>query len=301
MKALISRFTLSVAGAVALAFVSAPATAAPVSWDIDSAQSYVRLSIPDQKVDLDGTTATIRFRNQSNGAWSPTTGSQANVQGSLLTNFTPGSSIEFLGGQHSMTAIESYEARPNPAAFDPNATNGDNPNGSYTNTSSAPAAYAARVNGSVSFITLDLARLAFRSVSYDLASDDALLLDGSGAFGGSLTHFGIASALLDVDGLSAAIVGQVVPDMANEPLDGLTDINVAGGVVTALDASHLPYKYQLVYTVNVPVAIDLDGTPVNAQVTGQIVAYAVPEPSTIALAGFGIVGLVVAAYRRLNG
>lgn len=300
MKATTVRLTLSVASALALVLSASSAMAAPLTWTVDSAQSFVRLNIPDSQVTLDGIAVNVRIRNQDNSNWSDAGGRRAFLDGTISTDYVDGSSISFLSGQHALAAIEAGSFRPNPAAFDPGATNGDNPDGSYTNSSGAPAAYAAKVRAQgASFPAnllgqLDLGYIAFRDVNFDVDSG-ALALDGGGSFVGGSNNFGIASANLDVDGQDVSLVGQVVPDMLNESLTGLTGLNTAGGTVTVIDA----LTRQLVFNVNVPISIDLDGTILNATASGQIVAFAiVPEPSSIALAGFGVVGLVTMAYRR---
>lgn len=283
--------------ALGLLAVAAPARAALVSWDVDPAQSFVRLNIPDQQITIDTTTATIRIRNADNGAWSDAGGRRAFLDGTISSNLIDATSIAFNGGSHNIFALESGSFRPNPAQFDPNATNDDNPDGQYTGTGGVAAAYAAKVRGSVSFLTLDLAFIAFRDVFYDIASG-VLALDGGGAFAGGANNFGIDSALLDVDGLSALIVGQVIPDVLSEPLSGLTGLNNGGGVVTNLGG----LNRMLTITVNVPISLDLEGTIVTASATGTIVAFAtlVPEPSSVLLAGFAVFGLIWAGRRRIR-
>jgi hypothetical protein len=59
---------------------------------------------------------------------------------------------------------------------------------------------------------------------------------------------------------------------------------------------------RLTVQINVPIAIDVDGTIINATATGQIVAFTtlVPEPSSVVPAGFAAFGLCWAGRRRMR-
>jgi hypothetical protein len=298
MKSTTIRITLVLAGAFAL-FSANQARAELVSWDVDASQSFMRLAIPDQVLTVDGTTATVRIRSQSgsNNPWNDTSGARAFLDGFLSTNYANDeSSITFNGGSNSLVALNSGNYRPNPAEFNPANTNADNPDGQYSGSTAVAGAFGAKVRGSVSILTLDLAYIAFRNVMLDIASGVTPITGGT--FAGSTNNFGIASADLDVDGLSAAIVGQVVPDILSSPLSNLTGLNTAGGSITVLSA----LDRKLTIQVNVPIAIDLDGTLVNATASGQIVAFTtlVPEPSSVVLAGFAAFGLCWAGRRRMR-
>ncbi len=275
---------------------AAPARAAIVNWDVDSSLSYVRLTIPDQSVNVDGITATVRLRDAGNTAqWTDNGGRRQSLEGTLSTNLIDGNSISFTGGAHNLFALETGSFRPNPADFDPNATSEDSPDGTYSDTTGAPAAFAARARGTT-LITFDLAFIAFRDVFFDAASA-ALALDGGGNFAGGTNNFGIASFVIDVDGLSAPLLGQAIPDIANEPLGSLMSSNNGGGQVISLGG----LSRQLILNVNVPLQIDLEGTLLNATATGRIVAFAtIPEPSTIALTGLAALGLCWAGRRRFR-
>ncbi len=282
--------------AVGLLAVASPARAAIISWDVDPTQSFVRLNIPDQAVSFDGTNATVRIRNNQNtSAWSDAGGRRAFLDGTIASNLIDGSSISFTGGSSNLFALESGSFRPDPAAFDPDAANGDNPDGQFINTNGAAAAFAATVRASVSILTLDLAKIAFRDVVFDINSG-SLALDGGGNFAGG-SDFGIATSVLDVDGLSAALVGQLIPDILSTPVNGLMGVNTTGGVVTNLGG----LDRMLTITITVPITIDFEGVPLTASATGQIVAFAtVPEPSSVLLAGFAAFGLCWAGRRRFR-
>jgi len=285
----------------ALLVSSSVASAATIAWAIDSSQSSITLNVPDQSVSLGGTTATIRLRDAgNNNNW--TQGRTAAVAGTLVTDYVDGVSIEFLGGQHNAFGLVSGNFRPNPAAFDPNSTNSSNPNGQYTNTTTAPAVYAARVRASVSILTVDAGFVSFLDVDYDIMSAP-LALDGSGNFAGNALTMGVADALIAFDGLSVALIGQPIPDQPPTPLGApvLGSNTAAGASVTAPDPVGDPLLRKLTIPVNVPLQLDLQGALVNASATGQIVAYAyltAPEPGTVVLLAFGLGGLAIVGRKR---
>ncbi len=297
MRLMKTSAALHVAAALAFLLVSASARASMISWDVDPSQSYIRLNLPDQAVTVDTTTATIRLRDaNSTSNWTDAGGKRAFLDGTIATDFVDGASIEFLSGLNNLFALEQTSLRPNPAAFNPNLVDGSNPDGTYTDTSTALAAFGARVRGSVSILTLDLGYLAIRDVLFDIGSG-IVPLDGLGNYLGNTTAVGIPSSVVDVDGLNAALVGQVIPDVYHASLTVPSQTNTAGGTVTNLGG----LLRQLTVSVNVPIAIDLDGTIVTGSATGQIVAFAVvPEPSSLLMAGIAALGLCWAGRGRFS-
>lgn len=260
-----------------------------VEWNIDSAASWVRLTLPDQTIPVEGIgNVTARLRDAgSTSQWTDAGGRQAPLAGTIATNFNIGSSIEFLTGQSNTYALETRNLRPDPASFNPANTNGDNPDGQYSGTATAPAAFGARVRATY-ILTFDAAFLSFRDVLFDFDSG-VIGIDGGGNYAGSQGDFGIASTLIDVDGLSLPLgLGQPIPDILGGSITDIVSLNTAGGNITDLGGN----QYRLTYNINVPISIDIEGILVTGSAAGQIVAYAevVPEASSLAMMGLAVAG-----------
>jgi hypothetical protein len=135
----------ALAAALAALACTTPAVAGIVSWNVDPAASFLRLSVPDQLISLNNAVLDLRVRNSNNSAWNDAGGRRAFLDGTIVTQLNDGNSIEFLSGQHSLVALEDHSLRPNPAAFNPSLTSSLNPDGQYSNATTAPAAFGARV------------------------------------------------------------------------------------------------------------------------------------------------------------
>lgn len=261
------------AALAALSLVALPAAADVVKWDVDPAASYLRLTIPDQEVNVTNVgNVTIRMRDaNSTTQWTDAGGRRAAIDGEIATDYVDGTSITFLGGAHNLFAIEGTSLRPNPADWSAATTN-------YTGTSTAPAAFGGRVRGTY-ILTFDAAFLAFRSVKFDLtnASTGAIAIT-NGVFAGGTTQCGIASALADADGLELPLgLGQPMPDVLHGEVPSQVQINAAGGALTNLGG----LNRRLTYTINLPyLAFDLSGSVVTGSAAGLVVATAVlPVPT----------------------
>lgn len=258
---------------LAIAPLSWPrAEAGVVTWDVDPAESSIRLTIADQAVPVpDLGNVTIRIRDASSDSqWTDAGGRRAALDGEIVTDYVDATSISFRGGAHNLYAVEASSLRPNPADWDPSTTN-------YTSTKTALAALGGRVRATL-LLTFDTAFLAFRNVQLDItnAAPGAIGI-ADGAFGPNTTCIGIARAWADLDGLALPLgLGQPLPDLLHAELAPTIVTNAAGGTITALDG----LNRKLTYAINLPdLAIDLDGTVVRGSAAGLVVAHAtVPAP-----------------------
>jgi len=274
--------------AVCAGLLASPASAFLVNWDIDPSVSSFKLAIPDQSTTLGTLTATMRLRNQNNATWTTNT---APVDGLLATDVGAGvSSIQFLGGASSLVGVNTGNYRPNPAAYNTAVTDATNSAGTFTNTSAAAAVFGARVNATVSILTINIGYISFYNTSYDLSSAVTAITGTS--FLSNAVSVGIADSTTAFDSVNASTsgigdaIGQTGPISAVNTGAGAGTIqNLGGG------------NYKLTVPINMPVFVDLSGVTLNATATGSLVGYAfIPEPATLVLIGAGVAGL--AAYGR---
>ena len=244
----------------------AAARAELITWDIDPAQSFLRLTIPDQDVNIPGTgNVTVRLRDAaSNSEWTDAGGRRAFFDGTLQTNYIDASSIEFVTGTHNIFALEGVNVRPDPAQFT-GPPNEDNPDGTYVGSATTAAAFGAKVRGTA-IITVDAAYIAIRDVVYDISSG-VIALGGGTTIAGSTSNFGITSASIDADGLST-IVGQPIPDTLAAALPAISGLDSAAGAV----ASTGGLGRKLTYNIATSIEIVLEGITLTGSASGQIIA-----------------------------
>ena len=283
--------------AVCTGLSASPAHAISVNWDIDPSLSSFKLAIPDQPVTLGTLTVTMRLRNQAgNATWTTNT---APVDGLLATNvgWSGGvSSVQFLGGSSSLVGLNTGNYRPNPASYSTSVTSTINTAGTFTNTSSAPAVYAASVRGNLPVLGLQtLGYISFDNVSYDVSSVVTPVVATS--FLSNAVTLGLLDSRIDFDGISVIIAGQVVGDTQGQsgPLSGVNTGAGAGSIVNVGG-----FNYRITVPINLPVAISLGGVNLVGTATGSLVGFAsiIPEPATAALLAAGIVALGVRGRRR---
>lgn len=268
------------------------ASAAPIGWIIDSTQSSLKLSIPDQPVVIDGFNATVRVRNQNssqNNAWN--VGNTAALSGVLNTDYTF-NSIEFLAGS-SISFLNSGSYRPNPVAYSlPLNPNGIASGGVFTNTTSAAAVYAGRLRTTTLLVTNDA--FVFSLYNMVMGLQSGTLPMSGGFFDGDFAANSIAATIGDgrfaVDTTGITIIPDEIGAFGNV---GGTNATPLGSI----EYSGLVGTLTLPINFSFPFALT-DDVALTAQFTGQIVAHYIPEPSTLVLSGLAIAVLGSLAWRR---
>lgn len=268
------------------------ASAAPIGWIIDSTQSSLKLSIPDQPVVIDGFNATVRVRNQNssqNNAWN--VGNTAALSGVLNTDYTF-NSIEFLAGS-SISFLNSGSYRPNPAAYSlPLNPDGIASGGVFTNTTSAAAVYAGRLRTTTLLVTNDA--FVFSLYNMVMGLQSGTLPMSGGFFDGDFAANSIAATIGDgrfaVDTTGITIIPDEIGAFGNV---GGTNATPLGSI----EYSGLVGTLTLPINFSFPFALT-DDVALTAQFTGQIVAHYIPEPSTLVLSGLAIAVLGSLAWRR---
>lgn len=260
--------------------------ATPLSWTVSQGQSTFTMQIPDQVISGLG---TLQVRNQTGTSTSWTSGNVSSVAGTINTDFTPGTSIEFLTNPAgSLYGLNTGNYRPNPASFNPANTNAANPNGQFSNTTSAPAVLGAKLRGAVGSFATDVAFFAARNVNYDVTSAVAPILGNS--FSTSTISVS-ATALVDYDGIVAPVLGQILPDFSQQSMTLYGGSNIAGpGTINDLGGGLL--RMTIPVSLTVPI-LSGAGTALQGTITGQIVAIAdaggslISSPANGYLAGIG--------------
>ncbi len=257
-----------------------------VSWTIDTAASSLSIAIQDQPIDLNGTAATVRVRNQSGGDAGPwNVGNTAHFTGTIDTDYVDGSTIQFLAGQTNVLGVNSGSYRPKPSDYAGGTVNPDGTasGGDFTGTATAPGVFGARFRATVSVlgfpVTVDAAFASFYNTKYEIASDTLPITAGS--FPINTTNIGISDTLIGIDGLTVPIVGQPVPDSITR----ITDAVGPNGQLTATVANSGPLTRQLTIPILLDLSIPVDADPMHnllATATGTIVANAtLPPPSSV--------------------
>ena len=259
-----------------------------VAWTIDSGASSLSVAIPDQPINLDGTEAIVRVRNQSGGNGGPwNVGNTAPFAGTIDTEFVDGSSIQFLAGQTNFLGANSGSYRPDPASYTGGTINPDGTasGGSFVGTATAPGVFGARFRATVEVfgfpVTVDAAFASFYNTKYDIASDALPITAGS--FPINTTNIGISDTLVAVDGLD--VVGTQYVDDA---IIRISDAVGPNGAATATVTDTGPLTRQLTIPISLVLSIPVDADPLHnlsATATGTIVANATLSPPESTVVG----------------
>ncbi|MBX3423650.1 MAG: PEP-CTERM sorting domain-containing protein [Pirellulaceae bacterium] len=279
--------------------LSTQAPAALLNWTLDSQQSYVRLNLPlNTGLTINGIAVNVRLRNPDNSNWSDAGGRASQIAGTFSTQLdVETSTLIYLPDSQSIHAVEFGSFRPNPAAFEPTATNTNNPGGQYTDTSGAPVAFALRINYNSLLFNVTAGFLALRDVSYATGGWIALS-ESDGALVGTGGTFGIESGFLDIDGNSVTvgnITEQYLVDTRGASLTGYGLLGQKTNTGTVSYRQFSPSIHQLEQLINIPLVFDIEGVQIAGSLTGRILAHAVPEPAS---SGLAIIALGLAVWRR---
>jgi len=278
-----------------LVICSQVASANQVTWTIDASQSKLTLAIPDQTLNLNGTTAVLRMRNQSGTSNTWNQGNSAGLSGTFLSEYkelSGGPSLEFTAGG-ALVGVNSGSYRPNPAAFSPFPSSDT---GTYLNNSTAPAVFGSKGRSVVSLVSLDLGYFSFHNVVFDLAGLAALTgSNGNYSYAASQAALGLANADVAIQGLPAIVVDHLLPNTIDTISVAATSLSSGSATI----ASTGGLNRRMTIPILVSSVMDLSGTPLLFTFSGQIVATAVvPEPSGIVLAGLGLLCLAFQARQR---
>jgi hypothetical protein len=274
--------------ALAGALIASRASAAPVSFTIDPTQSSLQaiayLGGPPSGGGTQITTAQTG------------TSDTTSLYGNLIADTSaPGGNISFSGG-----SVVNYTYQPGNML--PDANGGDATGPDPLGTGGAPAQFGLLVNIpglatgyiSISSALSDVSDFtaggtALSGGSFDATQQNVLVTQGSIAYW-------ISAPAISATPLFGSSVIAPPTLSAQNGVDSSGNSNGQVGTVTNIGG---------VTTITLPIFADqvvsVSGLPVDVIFTGQIVATAtVPEPTTFALAGVGMVGLMLVANRRLR-
>ncbi|MBI3839052.1 MAG: PEP-CTERM sorting domain-containing protein [Planctomycetia bacterium] len=298
--------------AMAALLLFATTAQAQTDFTIDGNQSYMsRVGTGFQPTNPDGSFSGPFLANapQDAGLVNPGSipGGSMNAQlfGNLYAVVNPGSSIQLLSGQLAEGAgnsgINMHVATT--GLYQPGQDGAGNIStvGSYQgNFGHKNAAVAAKLRDS------DWSFDSTLSMNPTFTAPAALATDGSGNFDVHGTLLPTMTGVEDIiSGISSPTRIHLASDFGPLPLDfnngpgGVGGFQPAGTVVGNID----PVTFHLVLPINLQIwsKVKSSGVLLGFFVSafgGQIVADpAVPEPSTITLFGFGIIGLLSYAWR----
>ena len=251
-----------------------------VIWTIDSSQSLIRMTIPDQDIDIGGgTTIFVGLRGAqpvfdvTPGAtnppvvpWTDDRGAAAPISGTITSEYEEGVSIGFSLGTHNASLVETGQWIPNR-----NKWNGTDFDFHKPEEEGHPAAFAAE-------LTLGgLIRVGHVTL-YDIELDAdgvAPLSSGGGASwsqdGGSITLGGAAGSILDFWAQILAPSSRTVSGSSFGPNEGGITIEDLGN-----------NQRKMTIELDIEFVLLVSGLPLqDSRFTGQIVAFADLTPAAV--------------------
>jgi len=329
-----SRFALA---AMAILLLGGALAQAQTTWTIDPTQSFATVQFNDTVIPATesptSSTLTLHLGSQlppgtagaSSQSW--TVGSSGALAGTIQTNYVDGTSIQFNGG--SMVGVNGNTNYPSVAVAtgggylpSPAAWNGSNFQTGPSNTPNIYLAAPAMWGGALSVAQIGggvpQGYFNFQNTQFALNSS-TLAIGVGGTFAANASTIGltqtdslfVSGSALASDSYAMAVNPALNPHNHSLGTDGLPAPSWSGlnGVSTATITSNgnlrtLTYDYTLLPNPNIgyfPVVFYNGSVPFIGAMTGQIVATTVvPEPSTLMMAGCGLVGLALCVRRKFR-
>jgi hypothetical protein len=322
-----------VLASVAILVLGASFASAQTIWTIDPTRSSITLNVvpltlpanalfpgspPFIGGDIDasslaGPGSLLGIRNEaSNSTWGTSPdpagappGNHAILAGTIGTNYSDGSTIQFIGGaSNNIQALTPFPSggvySPNPATWNPNLYGVGV--GGFVGLGFVPNVFGAEgfLHDSPATPNTPVAFVSQQNVLLDLQSG-ALGINGLNQFNSALSAVGIKQsdfAILSLTNQQNGITDTY--DVGTNTSAALVLTNSAGGAATIANLGG--NLRQLTYNIGIPLAF----LPVGSfgfiiSETGTIVATTtIPEPSTMMLAGMGLIGLAICARRRFR-
>lgn len=290
------RHLLAVAAACGMVSAATVAQAYPasVAWTIDSSQSFLSLTIPDQVAQINSTLGfPIRVRNTTGSASVWNQGNTSVLTGTINTTVVADTlgSISFDPGS-AISGLNSGTWRPDPASFNGTA---------FTNTNAVPQDYGNQIQVNIGLGFGQLGLTSLDNVLYNLLSGAIPVNTNGGPFSATAPLAGVTDTYIGLDITNAVLLGAGLSDVSDN-ITGipLTFPNGLGGPLPPGSITSLGGNLRaLAMPLLLPFAFDTGASTVTGYFLGQVVAIGtIPEPSSLVLAGLGAVGLAVLARRR---